>query len=288
MQRNWFILHHTINQMLKIMKLSNLSIVAIALLLLAACTKDGSPTPGTGGNPPGGGTTPPNKVIPTISNIYHIGTYYHFEADGDFSNIGTDISFKAKVTNAKSYDWDFGDGKEHSTDSMPTHTYVRSGAAYTVKLKVTSSSGDTATMKLPVSVNVYNGIVIDSLTAEAHDFAYTDAYSINFNITSGTSVIAFSPIITANRGHGIWTFSSDQANLPLNLINVDNLNFNINTPVGSGTSIVLTNPISSKYIWGTALSGGIKSALLTTPSSFFTIFGRYFNTTFHIQLNKVY
>lgn len=271
------------------MKLFNLPIVAIALLLFAACTKDGSPTPGTGGNPPGGGTTPPNKVIPTISQISKYGTFYHFDNDGDFSNIGTDITFKAKVTNAKLYDWDFGDRTAHSTDSMPTHTYNQSGSTYTVKLKVTSSSGDTATMQFSNgSVNVYDGIVIDSLTIQSHDFPHTDAYSIDFNIVSGTgTVIASSSFITANKGSRIWTFSSDQSNLPLSLLNVDNLVFNINTPFGSGSSNVLTNPISSKYIWSN-INGNIKSSLLTNNSSFFALTSAYFDVTFHIQLNKVY
>lgn len=72
-----------------------------------------------------------------------------FDADPTKGNPPLTVNFTDKSTGHRyQYDWDFGDGTEHSQDRNPTHTYEEEGI-YAVKLTVKSyfnSSTHTATI----------------------------------------------------------------------------------------------------------------------------------------------
>ena len=50
-----------------------------------------------------------------------------------------------------SYDWDFGDGSEHSSETQPSHLYAREGR-YTATLTVTDGQGGSDTQAAPIDV----------------------------------------------------------------------------------------------------------------------------------------
>lgn len=106
-----------------------------------------------------------------------------FDADPTEGSPPLTVDFTDKSTGHRyQYDWDFGDGTEHSQDRNPTHTYTEEGM-YAVKLTVKSdfnSSTHTATIhcgpvadfdadppregKLGLSVNFYDKSKGDVLT----------------------------------------------------------------------------------------------------------------------------
>jgi PKD repeat protein len=66
------------------------------------------------------------------------------------------VAFEAKASDPdgtiSGYSWNFGDGSPPSTEANPSHTYAAAGE-YEVTLKVTDSSGQTATATRKVSVH---------------------------------------------------------------------------------------------------------------------------------------
>jgi PKD repeat protein len=70
------------------------------------------------------------------------------------------INFTNSSENAKTYDWDFGDGST-STDENPSHTYAATGD-YSVRLKATGDGGEnsvtvTRTVKMQLTTTALDG-----------------------------------------------------------------------------------------------------------------------------------
>ena len=105
-----------------------------------------------------------------------------FDADPTGGITPLTVNFTDKSTGHRyQYDWDFGDGAEHSQDRNPTHTYTEEGI-YSVKLTVKSDfntsthsasikvgpvanfDADPTEGKLPLSVNFYDQSKGDVLT----------------------------------------------------------------------------------------------------------------------------
>lgn len=69
----------------------------------------------------------------------------------EVSYLDPTVTFRSTSVNAISWAWKFGDG-ETSTDENPTHTYDPNPGFYNVELVVTSISGCTDTLMIPVRV----------------------------------------------------------------------------------------------------------------------------------------
>lgn len=72
---------------------------------------------------------------------------FSYEVDGDDS---LTIHFENQSQNVNSYEWNFGDGSEISTEVAPSHTYTEIGT-YTVTLTAT---GDGGTDEISIEVEV--------------------------------------------------------------------------------------------------------------------------------------
>jgi len=103
-----------------------LSLIAIAVLLIASCRKN-----------------PQFQSIVTQGASPSVGFSY---AVSDTNALV--VTFKNLSQNASTYYWQFGDGTT-STDTLPTHVYVTSGR-YTVKLVARSSAGYSSDTSMPV------------------------------------------------------------------------------------------------------------------------------------------
>jgi len=78
----------------------------------------------------------------------------YWMADDHSILVGGDVVFTDGSQNTPtSWDWDFGDGSEHSTDQNPTHTYLVAGTFYPL-LKATNKYGhDFYSESIPVTVS---------------------------------------------------------------------------------------------------------------------------------------
>lgn len=181
------------------MKSVHLWVLLSSLLLLGACKKTDILT-----------------QPPTISNIVVSDPFYHF-TKYNFSNIGTDITFTAKATNAKSYTWNFDDGGPDTTTSIPTitHTFLYS-SQHKVILTVTNASGQQVVEKLNnLNVDVYAGLTIDSLDVYPSNTYPNTSDPANcrlfkFEMDGSTSPIGQSTNSADNSGQGAggWSFNS--------------------------------------------------------------------------------
>lgn len=66
------------------------------------------------------------------------------------------------------YEWDFGDGSEDATTTIPTvsHAYNESGT-YIVSLRVTDDDGDTDVIQKSVTVSEANTVASPSSRADS-------------------------------------------------------------------------------------------------------------------------
>lgn len=84
-----------------------------------------------------------------------------FEMDKETFKMDQTITFINQSANAKSYAWNFGDGKK-STDENPTHKYSSAGD-FTIKLIATGGGGtDSISKTIPVMPDL-SGIWLKSL-----------------------------------------------------------------------------------------------------------------------------
>lgn len=90
-------------------------------------------------------------------------------ANFSFSNNGCPapcgISFNNNSTNATTYEWNFGDGSQVSTQSNPTHTYNTSGF-FTVTLIARNASGQSSqpfTQQIQISQTSPTGVWLDDI-----------------------------------------------------------------------------------------------------------------------------
>lgn len=181
------------------MKSVHLWVLLSSLLLLGACKKTDILT-----------------QPPTISNIVVSDPFYHF-TKYNFSNIGTDITFTAKATNAKSYTWNFDDGGPDTTTSIPTitHTFLYS-SQHKVILTVTNNSGQQVVEKVNnLNVDVYTGLTIDSLDVYPSNTYPNTSDHASFRIfellrDDNRNLIGSTPEYVTNNGRGAggWSFNS--------------------------------------------------------------------------------
>lgn len=198
------------------MKSVHLWVLFSSLLLLGACKKTDTLT-----------------QPPTISNVTISDPFYHF-TKYNFSNIGTDITFTAKATNAKSYTWNFDDGGPDTTTSIPTitHTFLYS-SQHKVILTVTNASGQQVVEKVNnLNVDVYTGLTIDSFDVYPSN-TYTNTsdpadYTLyKFGMDGSISPIGQSTNSVDNSGQGTGEWSFDNINSSGFPISISNKIINI-------------------------------------------------------------
>lgn len=204
-------------------------------------------------------------IIPTATNIIAGRDFnYHFliaNDSADFTKIGTDVTFNATTSNAKTYDWDFGDSN-HDTAANPIHSYTKSGT-YTVMLTVTSISGDQAqtTIATPITVNVYDGVTLKALNIVAKP-PFTDTSKYLFAVVD-TSINTFiinsnDPYIDShNHDFKNWNFdSSNSMGFATKLDNGANFSTKVNgnaIGIASTADTLGTYLTSSQDLWKIAI-----------------------------------
>lgn len=218
------------------------------------------------------------ETTPTIGSITSSNPTYHFFLNGNFTNVGTDITFDAVgVTGAQSYSWDFGDGGT-STSQNPTYTYTQSstGAGYPVKLTVTSISEITATSTINLPINVYDGISIKDISVSVgNPPTVTDPGNFNISgvIDNGSLVDLAKnngPVPNTGRLFGSWTCDVNNSNLPVFLGDYP-CQFSFRSMGVMQQTIVISN-ISSQILWNSRSSAD-KANLLAGAESSITSYG---------------
>ena len=98
------------------------------------------------------------------------------------------------------YDWDFGDGSDHSTEKDPSHIYTAAGKYYP-SLTISNSIGEV-TYILPLAIEVFNYILLDDFTV----------YDPDDSITLSNEICSFSLLHTLaeakvykNYGANYWS-----------------------------------------------------------------------------------
>lgn len=85
-----------------------------------------------------------------------------FSVDTDGAiDVGTEVTFKNESDNAKTYDWDFGDGYG-SQEMNPVHTYTSTGT-YDVTLTAYSKSGVESKAGITIKVQPPTLLVVEVL-----------------------------------------------------------------------------------------------------------------------------
>ena len=104
-------------------------------------------------------------------------------ADKDSGGVPLMVTFSSAGSedpdgDALTFEWDFGDGSEPSTEANPTHTYTEPGT-YTAQLKVTDATGKTGTSTVVITVgNTRPTVVLDVPQGGVYGWGDEIAYKV--------------------------------------------------------------------------------------------------------------
>ena len=135
----------------------------------------------------------------------------------DFTYTGTlqnsrPITFSSTSPDAKSYNWDFGDGTTKSTDSQPTHKFYKPGT-YPVTLTAVSPGGPvTQTQNLIIAEADTVGPFINTITGEYH---FTKMTATAYAGSGPSKTQACNLDATVSRSGQELSFSLEYGTLPL-------------------------------------------------------------------------
>ncbi|MFN5518551.1 MAG: PKD domain-containing protein [Bacteroidota bacterium] len=214
-----------------------------------------------------------NTVIqPTI-----IHPYFSYEQScSDFTITFTDSTI-IENGSASNYTWNFGDGSGAVSDvENPSHTYAATGT-YGVTLTVTSQSGCSDTIIIPVvvvdnhmAVNTPSSICYGSVTILQADGAlsYEWSPSSSLSASSGNIVTATPNISTTYTVSGYFDNGCTQTEtiiisvLPSPILSVNNAS------ICPGSAATLQASGAINYLWAhsVSLSSSTGSSVLASPS----------------------
>lgn len=180
-----------------------------------------------------------------------------FDASKKEAEINEAITFTNKTTDAKTYDWDFGDGST-SQEESPSHTYTTAGS-YKVSLSAHSSKKHdgfssanetmiTITEKIRKFTATIGGINVSFSTSSANYSA--DSYVTRFGSQNQSNAIYTSYIKQSSNQNcikiskGNLAYSGPTTSFPSNLVYLD---FFKNTSYPYTTSSLSTEGIFIEY-----------------------------------------
>ncbi|HNW96905.1 MAG TPA: PKD domain-containing protein [Bacteroidales bacterium] len=151
--------------------------------------------------------------------------------------------------NIISWDWDFGDGTVHSTDTNPTHTFT-SANTYIITLTIVTDSGCTSSIQNQITVvdNAPSPMPF-TLYLPSNDFTTTDN-NINFSWNTSENATSYTLQYSTDS-----TFTTNVISIP-NLIQ-NTLQLNLNA--------------YGKYYWRVT-AYGLCGDYIITPALLFSIF----------------
>ena len=161
-------------------------------------------------------------VTLVASNPYSSGTVSRFvntapnapTADFDWDATGKSIQFVSKTTNAKSVEWDFGDGSK-STEANPLHEYANAGS-YPVTLTATNSAGVSATASKIVQTDPIPeanfSFTVSGTTVTFKDLSTNSPMQWKWRFGNGILSYEQNPVHTYNRANHTYVVTLEATN----------------------------------------------------------------------------